>query len=72
MKPQTEAILAYLLRRGGFVPPTEIIKDCYTTTPSKRLDELHDAGLIVKEQHKGRQMKYRAKTMPEILMGRTA
>ena len=69
MKPQAEAILAYLVRRGEFVTSTEIIKDCYTTTPSKRLDELHNAGLIVKEKHKGREMKYRAKTMPEILMG---
>jgi uncharacterized membrane protein len=71
MKPSAEAILAYLIRRGGFVTSTEIIKDCFTTTPSKRLDELHDAGLIVKEKHRGREMKYRAKTMPEILMGGT-
>ena len=69
MKPQAEAILRYLKERGGFVTSTEIIKDCFTTTPSKRLDELHDAGLIVKEKYKGREMKYRAKTMPEILMG---
>ncbi len=67
MKPQAEAILRYLKQRGGFVTSTEIVKDCFTTTPSKRLDELHDAGLIVKEKYKGREMKYRAKTMPEIL-----
>lgn len=69
MKPQAEAILRYLKDRGCFVTSTEIIKDCFTTTPSKRLNELHDAGLIVKEKYKGREMKYRAKTMPEILMG---
>ena len=72
VKPQAEAILRYLKQRGEFVTSTEIIKDCFTTTPSKRLDELHDAGLIVKEKYKGREMKYRAKTMPEILMGGTA
>ncbi len=69
VKPQCECILAYLIRRGCYVTSTEIIRDCFTTTPSKRLDELHDAGLIEKEKHKGREMKYRAKTMPEILMG---
>ncbi|MDA8121391.1 MAG: hypothetical protein M0Z38_02345 [Deltaproteobacteria bacterium] len=72
LKPQCEAILAYLRSRGGFVTSTEIIRDCFTTTPSKRLDELHDAGLIEKRQHKGRQMAYRAKTMPEILLGKSA
>lgn len=70
IKPSALSILAYLIRRGGYVTSTEIIRDCFTTTPSKRLDELHDAGLIEKEQHKGREMKYRAKTMPEILLGR--
>jgi uncharacterized membrane protein len=68
VKPQAAAILAYLIRRGGFVTSTEIIKDCLTTTPSKRLDELHDAGLIEKRKKIGRQMEYRARTMDEILL----
>ena len=72
VKPSCERILAYLIRRGCYVTSTDIIRDCFTTTPSKRLDELHDAGLIVKEPHRGREMKYRAKTMPEILMGRAS
>ena len=71
MKPSAQAILDYLRSRGGYITSTEIIKDCFTTTPSKRLDELHDAGLIDKRQHKGREMEYRAYTMPEILFRRT-
>mgnify|MGYP001565122161 CR=1 FL=1 len=70
IKPSAEQILEYLRRRGTFVTSTEVVRDCYTTTPSKRLDELHDAGLIEKRPHHGRQMEYRAKTMPEILTGR--
>ena len=71
MKPSAMRIFQYLKERGCYVTSTEIVKDCFTTTPSKRLDELHDAGMIVKEKYKGREMKYRAKTMPEILMGGT-
>jgi Mn-dependent DtxR family transcriptional regulator len=72
IKPSAEAILTYLRHRGEFVTSTEIVRHCYTTTPSKRLDELHDAGLIEKKPYKGRQMAYRALSMPEILMGRIA
>ena len=68
MKPSAEAILAYLIRRGGFVTSTEIIKDCFTTTPSRRLFELRKAGLIEQRQHKGREQEYRARTMDEILL----
>ncbi len=68
VKPQCERILAYLIRRGCYVTSTEIIRDCFTTTPSKRLDELHDAGLIEKRPRHGRQMEYRARTMDEILL----
>jgi hypothetical protein len=70
IKPSAAAVLAYLIRRAGWVTSTEIVRDCFTTTPSKRLDELHDAGLIEKEQYKGRQMQYRART--EEIEGRRA
>jgi hypothetical protein len=73
MKPSAEAVLAYLRRRGCYVTSTEIIKDCFTTTPSKRLDELHDAGLIEKRNTgNGSQKEYRALSMPEILMRRAS
>jgi uncharacterized membrane protein len=68
LKPSALAVLDYLRSRGDYVTSTEIIRDCFTTTPSKRLDELHDAGLIEKRKKIGRQMEYRARTMPEILM----
>ena len=70
MKPSAMRIFQYLKDRGGFVTSTEIIKDCFTTTPSKRLDELFKAGLIEKQPRKGREMEYRARTMPEILLNR--
>ena len=68
VKPSAALILAYLRHRGGYVTSTEIVRDCYTTTPSKRLDELHDARLIEKRPRHGRQMEYRARTMDEILL----
>ena len=68
VKPQAEAILAYLRHRGEYVTSTEIVRHCFTTTPSKRLDELHDAKLIEKRPRHGRQMEYRARTMDEILL----
>jgi len=70
VKPSAMRIFQYLKDRGRFVTSTEIIKDCFTTTPSKRLDELFKAGLIEKQPHKGREMEYRARTMPEILLNR--
>lgn len=71
IKPSADLVLQYLRHRGDFVTSTEVVRFCCTTTPSKRLDELHDAGLIEKRVHKGRQMEYRAKTMAEILARRT-
>jgi hypothetical protein len=71
VKPSAQRILDYLRLRGEYVTSTDIIRDCFTTTPSKRLDELHDAGLIDKRPRKGREMEYRALTMPEILLRRT-
>lgn len=68
VKPSCESIFAYLVRRGCYVTSAEIVRDCYTVTPSKRLDELHDAGLIEKRPRKGRMMEYRARTMDEILL----
>ena len=67
MKPQAEAILAYLVRRGEFVTSTEIVRNCYTTTVSKRLSELRAAGLIETRLYVGGVKKYRARTMDEIL-----
>ncbi len=58
MKPQALAIYEYMRLRGGFVTSAEIVRDCLTTTPSKRLDELHDAGMIIKRKKIGRQMEY--------------
>jgi hypothetical protein len=68
MKPSAMRIFQYLKDRGCYVTSTEIIRDCFTTTPSKRLDELHDAKLIEKRPRHGRQMEYRARTMDEILL----
>ena len=68
IKPSAALILDYLRRRGEYVTSAEIVRDCYTTTPSKRLDELHDARLIEKRPRHGRQMEYRARTMDEILL----
>jgi hypothetical protein len=71
MKPSAMRIFQYLKDRGCFVTSTEIIKDCFTTTPSRRLFELRKAGLIEQRQHKGREQEYRARTMYEILTGGT-
>ena len=72
MKPSLERVLDFLRWYGGWCTSTEIVKNCYTTTPSKRLDELHDMGLIDKRNTgKGSQKEYRAKTMFEILTGGT-
>ena len=60
MKPQALAILSYLRKQKKYVTSTEIVRNCHTTTPSKRLDELHDEGLIVKRKKLGRQMEYAA------------
>lgn len=68
MKPSAAAILAFLIRRGGYVTSTEIVQNCYTTTVSKRLSELRKAGLIETRQHKGAQQEYRARSMDEILL----
>jgi hypothetical protein len=72
IKPSADNVLQYLRHRGEFVTSTEIVKYCYTTTPSKRLSELRKAKLITSRQHKGREQEYRALTMQEILMGRPA
>lgn len=48
IKPSADQILQYLRHRGEYVRTVEIIKFCGTVTPSKRLDELHDAQLITK------------------------
>jgi uncharacterized membrane protein len=68
MKPSAEAILSFLIRRGGYVTSTEIVRNCYTTTVSKRISELRKAGLIETRQHKGAEKEYRARTMDEILL----
>jgi uncharacterized membrane protein len=72
MKPSAMRIFQYLKDRGCFVTSTEIVRNCYTTTVSKRLSELRKAGLIETQQHKGNGKEYRARTMFEILTGGTA
>lgn len=61
MKPSAKHILDYLRGHGLWVTSTDIVRECRTTTPSKRLDELHDLGKIEKRPRHGRQMEYRAK-----------
>jgi len=51
MKPSAQVVLAFLRKQRRYVTSAEIIRAVYTTTPSKRLDELHDAGLIEKRWH---------------------
>lgn len=73
IKPSADLILQYLRHRGEYVRSVEIIRHCHTVTPSKRLDELHDARLIDKRRCVAdpRFMEYRALTMTEILQGGT-
>ena len=51
MKLSAQAVLSFLRKQRRYVTSAEIIRAVYTTTPSKRLDELHDAGLIEKRWH---------------------
>jgi DNA-binding HxlR family transcriptional regulator len=62
MKASARAVLLFLLKQRRYVTSAEVIRAVYTTTPSKRLDELHDAGLIEKRWHpeKPRTRQYRA------------
>jgi len=61
LKPSAMLILNFL-RRNGASTTTDIIRNCPTTTPTKRLSELWKAGLIDKDIHEsGTQMVYWAK-----------
>ncbi len=62
MKPSAHAVLLFLRKQRRYVTSAEVIRAVYTTTPSKRLDELHDAGLIEKRWHpeKPHTRQYRA------------
>lgn len=73
MKPSAEYVLAFLIR-NGWTRNRTIMERCPTDTPTKRISELHKAGLIVKRRSPDdpRYIEYRAKTMPEILTGRIA
>jgi DNA-binding HxlR family transcriptional regulator len=70
MKPSAETVLAYLIR-NGWTRNRTLMEQCPTDTPTKRISELHKARLIVKRRcpTDPRYVEYRAKTMPEILMG---
>lgn len=67
MKPSAEAILAYLIR-NGWTRNRTLMERCPTDTPTKRISELHRAGLIDKRRcpTDPRYVEYRAKTMEEI------
>lgn len=71
LKPSAIAVYQYL--RRGWRKNREIFNACPTDTPTKRVSELWKAGLIVKRRSPDdpRYVEYRAKTMPEILMGGT-
>ena len=61
MKPSAIAVLRYLKR--GWRRNRDIFIDCPTDTPTKRISELHAAGLIEKRRspHDPRFMEYRAR-----------
>jgi hypothetical protein len=61
MKASCVAIYNFLAIRGTWTTSTEIVRACPTTTPSKRLSELHRAGYIEKKPYCGREMVYRVK-----------
>jgi len=50
MRPQTIALHKYLMKRGGWVSIRQVFNDFPTNTPSKRLSELYQAGLIEKRR----------------------
>lgn len=60
MKPSAAAILNYMLRHGGWLRTVDIIRECPTVTPSKRLSELRSLGLI-ETRGLGNRKEYRAK-----------
>jgi hypothetical protein len=74
LKPSAISVLIWL-RRRGWVLTEDVWKGCACVTPSKRLDELHDAGMIEKRKcpTDPHRKEYRARTlMDRILIGRTA
>ncbi len=48
MKASCAAILNFMARHGGWLRTVDIIRECPTVTPSKRLSELRALGLIEK------------------------
>lgn len=61
LKPSAVAILIWM-RRRSWIRTEDVWKGCACVTPSKRLDELHDAGMIEKRKRgKGNEKEYRAK-----------
>lgn len=72
LKKSAQVVLDYLRSCGDWRTTVDIIRNVGTVTPSKRLSELRKAKLIEDRKRKGNEKEYRAKTMPEILLGRTA
>ena len=72
MKKSAQVVLDYLRSCGDWRTTVDIIRNVGTVTPSKRLSELRKAKLIEDRKHKGNEKECRAKTMPEILLGRIA
>lgn len=66
MKPSAETVLAFLVR-NGWTRNRTIMERCPTDTPTKRISELHKAGLIVKRRSPDdpRYMEYRCREVGE-------
>ena len=50
MRASTIALYEYMVKRGGWVSIRQVFNDFPTNTPSKRLSELYQAGLIEKRR----------------------
>ena len=63
MKPSALEVWRYLRNERGWVTTWMIVRNCMTVTPSKRLSELYEVGLIEKRRDPDdpTQMNYRAK-----------
>jgi hypothetical protein len=61
MKPSAETIYRWMQKMGRWVRTEDIIRNCPTVTPSKRISELRDLGLIETRQRAvGSGKEYRA------------